>query len=432
MSYATQQLSIAPFSQWTLNGCIVSGAYLEIDPAFVPSSPIAQATGYRDVGGYGAGYAAYAQLSNAATLIEASADSPDIALTPVSMAAVGQIIASAGAIQWGYPLPSPIPMIPQREFVETMPLGTSMRLMCSYDSGATWHVAQNGAWWPGMIRNGAFLFTKVRLRVILTTWAQGITPAVQSLSAYITGRTLYAERFPLPASTVPCVSSTQGDFVQRLQAALPARWFGDDHPVLDGILGGSAANWLNTLEQICGLHDQTRLQTASAPFIDIAAYDFYGPDLTRNPGESDTAFSFRLRSRLFQPVVTRDAMLRAVERVTGLEAEIIEIGRPADCGGYGAGAGYAAGGHYGSLTPPEYQAFVTAYRPQVAPTGGGGGYGAGYAGYSDSGAYADVANAQAAGDAAIYAAIESVRPASTVVWTRILNAPLQYGPVVPL
>ena len=407
--YTTQTLNIPTFSQWTLNGCVVQNGNLIISPSFVPSSPIAYATGYRGIGGYGKGYAAYTDPSDLLQTIETSADSPDVPITPVSMAALGQIIIA-----------------------QSVPLGCIVRVMCSYDSGQSWHVAQNGSWFPGMVRNGAFTYSKVRFRLIFITQQQGITPSVSGLMAYIVGRTLSPASQQLPAFTVPCMTATLPDFVQRLQAALPARWFGDDHPNLDGLLNGAATAWLSVLQQICALHQQTRLQTASAPMLDMAAWDFYGANLLRNPGESDASFSFRLRARVFQPMVTRYAVQQAVEIVTGNEAEVLEIGRPADCGGYRLSAGYTAGGHYGSLTAQPYQAFITAYRPVPKSTTGMGGYRAGALGYSDSGAYADLNTRLSAVDSAIYSAVEKTRPAGSAMWVRILSAPLTYGPVVPL
>jgi hypothetical protein len=307
---------------------------------------------------------------------------------------------------------------------------------CSYDSGATWHVMRNGSWWPGMARNGAFTYNEVRFRFVMTTPQQGVTPTVAGLQGYITGFSLTQDTYSLPTSVVSCPpapTGTQDDMFARLQAALPRGWFGDNPPNVSALQMGSAQSWAQAYSEICALHAQTRIQTATSPMLDIAAWDFYGPNLTRNPGETDGAFSFRIRQRLFIQVATRSAIETAVGMVTGVDPDIIELTRPADCGSYRTGGtGYTAGGHYGTtVAQTPYQAFVTAYRKQPVYTGLVGGYGSGMTGYSDAGEYADIQETVPQ-DSAIYDAINRVRPESSTIWTRILNSPMTYGPVVSL
>lgn len=89
--------------------------------------------------------------------------------------------------------------------------------------------------------------------------------------------------------------------------------------------------------------------------------------------------------------------------------------------GYGYAIGYGVAGAYGSMQMP-YQAFVIAYRPLGSGIPSVAGYGVSTGGYSQA-SQAEWASLsmiqQAVTDADIYAAIDSVRPAATIVWTKI-------------
>lgn len=88
---------------------------------------------------------------------------------------------------------------------------------------------------------------------------------------------------------------------------------------------------------------------------------------------------------------------------------------------YGYAIGYGAAGAYGSLLMP-YQCFVIAYRPLGTGIPNVAGYGISTGGYGQA-SQAEWASLsmiqQAVTDADIYAAIDSVRPAATIVWTNI-------------
>ncbi|QAU22607.1 hypothetical protein EO087_00305 [Dyella sp. M7H15-1] len=102
---------------------------------------------------------------------------------------------------------------------------------------------------------------------------------------------------------------------------------------------------------------------------------------------------------------------------------IIEPTRPADCGGYGApNGGYGVAGAYGSLLLP-YQAFVIAFRPFSAQgVAGMAGYDSPAGGYGVAGGYSSLSLITAGvSDAAIFAAVDAVKPAGTIVWVRIAS-----------
>jgi hypothetical protein len=88
---------------------------------------------------------------------------------------------------------------------------------------------------------------------------------------------------------------------------------------------------------------------------------------------------------------------------------------------YGYFGGYSSVGAYGSVLL-QYQAFVIAYRPAGAGIPYVAGYGSSPGGYSQASRaeYADLSLTQnTVSDADIYAAIDSVKPAGTIIWTNI-------------
>ena len=56
---------------------------------------------------------------------------------------------------------------------------------------------------------------------------------------------------------------TDADLAARLRSLLPARWFPDTTPVLDGLLAGLSAGWGRILAIIEYAAQQTRIATAS-------------------------------------------------------------------------------------------------------------------------------------------------------------------------
>jgi hypothetical protein len=233
---------------------------------------------------------------------------------------------------------------------------------------------------------------------------------------------------------------SQSDMVTRLKAVLPSGWFPltptgqpSTTPILDGILSGIAwaLSFAYTLAAYANL--QQRIATATDVFLDLAALDYFGGNLTRNSGETDTAWSLRIRANLLPPAGTRAAMVTALTNLTGVAPVIFEPFNPMDTGGYNyGGLGYNVAGGYGSLVLPA-QAFITAFRqieggipnlpgysgnkstPPYAP----GGYGIGLISYSSLAA----AGTQIQ-DAEIYATVARTQAVGVTAWTRIENPPI--------
>lgn len=215
----------------------------------------------------------------------------------------------------------------------------------------------------------------------------------------------------------------QSDILQRLKATLP-RWFGDITPLLDALLQGLAWAGSFVYSLISYARLQTRIKTATDGWLDMIAADFFGTFLSRTANQSDASFRARIIINLIRERATRTGVVKVLQDLTGRTPMVFEPQRPADTGAYSApNSGYGMAGGYGSLLLP-CQAFVTAYRP----TGTGiplvAGYGISTGGYGVA-SRAELASMDmiqgAVTDADIYAAIDSVKPAGTTLWTRITS-----------
>jgi hypothetical protein len=214
------------------------------------------------------------------------------------------------------------------------------------------------------------------------------------------------------------------DIKQRIRSALPP-WFGNGStPILNAIVAGLATAWTNIYSLCQYIAQQTRIKTASGGFLDIVSVDFFGNALPRGNGESDTSFRARILSTLLQEKGTRWAIYNALFILTGRAPLIIEPSRPADTGSYrSGGAGYSAGGAYGSLIM-AYQAFVVAYRQSSSGVPNIAGYGVstGAYGIPSQGEYVPLSSVtMAVQDAALFAAVDAVKPAGTAIWMRLSN-----------
>ncbi len=221
---------------------------------------------------------------------------------------------------------------------------------------------------------------------------------------------------PIPEGT----TGDRQDMLDRLKSMLPTRWFADDTPVLDAVLGGFAATASWTFSLLRAVQSQTRIGTATDRFLDMAATDFFGSRLPRRPSQGDQAYRTRIMQELRRERGTRAAVVSALTDLTGRTPMLFEPTRPADTGAWGMAAGYGSAGGWGSLALP-FQFFVTAYRPGgagiAAVCGWGepaGGYGVGAIEYASL----DMLQGQVT-DADIDAAIAGVLPAASIAWTRI-------------
>ncbi len=236
----------------------------------------------------------------------------------------------------------------------------------------------------------------------------------------------------------------QSDFIGRLRAALPGRWFAPSPntatsatPILDAVLAGFASTWASLYTMYGYVSAQARIATAFGVLLDMISADFFGVGLPRLSNETDAVFRARIRANLFASNVTRAAILARLLALTGKQAAIFEPSYAADTGSWGAagstawgGLAYGYAGGYGSYALPA-QLFVIAHRPAIAGIPSVAGYGSAIGGYGNGGSntyvsptieYGSVLGATGAWtDSLIYAAVANAEAAGVTAWVQIQN-----------
>ena len=226
------------------------------------------------------------------------------------------------------------------------------------------------------------------------------------------------------------MTGDQNDMQRRLLAALPNGWFADEAPILSGLLSGLASAWSWLYSLLAYVRLQTRITTATDGWLDLIARDYGGPSWGRQTGETDAAFSARIRRNLQALAGTRAALIAAVTNLTGRTPAVFEPAYPPDTGGFNTGSlGWNAAGGWGNLSLP-YQCFVTAFRPAGGGIANSGGWGSMTAaatpnlalGGWNTGALqygnASLVEGQIT-DAQIFATVANSMPAATIAWTAL-------------
>jgi hypothetical protein len=130
--------------------------------------------------------------------------------------------------------------------------------------------------------------------------------------------------------------------LQRLLNALPTNWVPNATEDENGRpyraasqLAGTAAVYQAIQNQINYLIAQTRIQTSTGGFLDMSSRGYFGTKWPRQAGESDQSYATRLLSKFFLPQGTYQAMIDALENLTGETPKIVRPRRPYDTGAYG-------------------------------------------------------------------------------------------------
>ncbi|GBQ20856.1 hypothetical protein AA0472_0267 [Acetobacter estunensis NRIC 0472] len=145
------------------------------------------------------------------------------------------------------------------------------------------------------------------------------------------------------------------DIAARIRAVLPASWFPSvaekNTPVLDGVLAGLAWPWTAMYGLLTYIRNQSRLQTGTGNFVDMAATDYFGGSLPRVSGESDADYIARIQKEFVVKRNTRAAFEEQIDSLT-TQGRIFEPWRAPDCACYGRDAFNADTRRYGSRSSP--------------------------------------------------------------------------------
>jgi hypothetical protein len=226
------------------------------------------------------------------------------------------------------------------------------------------------------------------------------------------------------------MSGDLSDFISRLWAVLPKRWFAEQSPNLEALLSSIATPWVWLYNLINYVTAQTRLATSTGQWLDLTAIDYFGRKLNRKTNEADFSYRSRIQGALLRGAATRSAVVAGLESVTGTLPIIFEPANCMDTGSYGSlagtshmsGTGMAYGqiGGWGSLELP-LQFFVTATRPATPGVGMVAGYGTDGGGYGEGTiSYVDLSLLPGhVTDADIEETLCSLLPVNAVAWLRI-------------
>jgi hypothetical protein len=221
------------------------------------------------------------------------------------------------------------------------------------------------------------------------------------------------------------------DFLSRLWAVLPKRWFAEQSPNLEALLTSIATPWVWLYNLIIYVIAQTRLATATDEWLDLIAIDYFGRQLSRKTNEADFSYRDRIQGALLQEAATRSAVEAGLQGLIGTPPAVFEPANCMDTGSYGASAGtanmpctgmaYGQAGGWGSLQLP-LQFFVTATRPPTPGVGMITGYGTSNGGYGGGAiSYVDLSLLPGhVSDADIQAMLCRLLPVNAVAWLRII------------
>ncbi len=157
----------------------------------------------------------------------------------------------------------------------------------------------------------------------------------------------------MATNTSSPVVFTPDEWATRLVNTQPAQWFSDAAKSPGGVLYSifyAIGEVLQAMQS--GLeyaYDSTYLQTAVGAALDTAAVDYLGVSFLRLPGESDAAFSSRIRAGLIVPAATYQAVYDVVAGISSEPPSIIVPWDLSTTGTFGAGFYDVPDGNAGGL-----------------------------------------------------------------------------------
>ena len=183
-------------------------------------------------------------------------------------------------------------------------------------------------------------------------------PEYASTSILVVSLPINVTIFPLPIpfsvpQQQPWIVSvvTPEAWAQRMITLFPYPWLGDYARTTAGIAYamflsiGTELNFIS--EQLYYAWSACRLQTATNGALDLFAMDYFGNNLPRQPGETDSQYRIRIQALLFQPQVTRQAIINAIEfAFPGVVVWAREPWNPSDTGYFADGTSGYKGSYY--------------------------------------------------------------------------------------
>lgn len=272
-------------------------------------------------------------------------------------------------------------------------------------------------------------------------------PGFTNTSILVVSLPINVSIFPLPvAPTVPVQQPwivniiSPEDWAQRLIFLFPYPWLSDAARTVSGVAYalflsiGTELNYIS--QQMYYAWTACRLQTATDNALDLFAQDYFGNNLPRHTGESDTAYRIRIQALLFQPQVTREAIINAIEfSFPGAAVRALEPWNPSDTGYFADQTSGYKGSYYDYDSPEipslwgnfqaRYQGYLEIQLPPGTPLSynlWGFNFGAAYD--SQTGYYFQPVDELNSLIAQINQLISQITALGTEIWVKYVNGVL--------
>lgn len=209
------------------------------------------------------------------------------------------------------------------------------------------------------------------------------------------------------------------DVQRRLNALIPGSWFKGQPPEIEALLSGIADSQSAIYSLVGYAKAQTRIQSSTDGFAELAAYDFFGLGFPRLPAETDAAYTQRIILEIFRERTTRKGIVKALTDLTGFAPVLVEPANPADT--FAWDVSFWDEANWGS-TQNNNQIFVIAYRPKGGGIANIPGWDAGF--WDATLVWVDQSLIVApVTDAQIYATVAKTVAAGVTAWVMITNHP---------
>lgn len=148
------------------------------------------------------------------------------------------------------------------------------------------------------------------------------------------------------------------DYKQIGEQSFPP-WCGEEHPILDALIGANAKVATLIQQQLSYIKLQTRIKTATDVNLDNISIDFFGEGfLPRYRNEGDDSYRNRILAFLLLEKSTPKGLKAGIKALTGIEPVLFEANITGD---YYNNNFYYNHSFYGSTTA-AYNFWITVFR----------------------------------------------------------------------